>query len=107
MPFEELTSNESQFRLAVCRPHGAFEDATADGGVPTYAHATGLSHFKARSIFQLSSMMGFVRDLACFLTNAMKPCSQHCHVGSDYKSISRTSTFPEHRTCEHADNTKL
>ena len=60
MPFDKLTSDESQFRLAVCRPHGAFKDATAEGGVPTYAHATGFSHFKARSVFQLSSMMGFL-----------------------------------------------
>ena len=34
VPFEELRSNESQWRLSVCRPHGAFQDSSIEGGVP-------------------------------------------------------------------------
>ncbi len=62
MPFEDLPSDEAQWRLAVCRPHGAFQDAMFEaGGIPKYAHITGGGvDFRRRSTSQLVSMMGFV-----------------------------------------------
>ena len=61
MPFEDLLSDEAQWRLSVARPHGAFQESMYDvGGIPKYAHISGGVDFRRRSPFQLASTMGFV-----------------------------------------------
>ena len=58
---QNYSPDEAKWRLAVCRPSGAFRNAEVEGGlVPKYAHITGSVDFKRRSPLQLTSMMGFL-----------------------------------------------
>ena len=76
VPFEELKSDESQWRLSVSRPLGAFSGLQYSpkecGGVPMYKHISGEVDFRRYSQFQLTSMLGFVlhRNDGAFLRKA-------------------------------------
>ena len=59
MPFDKLTTPDSQARLSVCRPISGLVDNSFEG-IERYAHMIGNVFYRRRAAWQLASTMGFV-----------------------------------------------
>ena len=60
MPFDELSGENSQSRLSVCKPICALQETARYDGVERFAKNTGGVFFQKRSPMQLASTLGFV-----------------------------------------------